>query len=70
MAPHVGFDADTIKEKARRDLLTLLEGVSKAYQNPFAAWRWLVRSTNGWPRSEERRISYLKKPWLVQLATS
>ncbi|CZS94581.1 probable vacuolar sorting protein [Rhynchosporium agropyri] len=27
MAPHAGFDADQIKEKARKDLLYLLEGV-------------------------------------------
>lgn len=30
MAPHSGSDADYFKDKARRDLLTLLEGVSKA----------------------------------------
>lgn len=30
MAPHVGFDAEQIREKARKDLLYLLEGVSKA----------------------------------------
>jgi len=29
MAPHVGFDTDQIKDKARKDLLYLLEGVSK-----------------------------------------
>jgi len=29
MAPHAGFDTDQIKEKARKDLLYLLEGVSK-----------------------------------------
>ena len=28
MAPHAGFDTDQIKEKARKDLLYLLEGVS------------------------------------------
>jgi len=27
MAPHVGFDTDQIKDKARKDLLYLLEGV-------------------------------------------
>ena len=31
MAPHVGFDTDQIRDKARKDLLHLLEGVSKAY---------------------------------------
>jgi hypothetical protein len=30
MAPHAGFDPDSIKQKARKDLLHLLEGVSKA----------------------------------------
>jgi hypothetical protein len=30
MAPHAGFDTDSIKQKARKDLLNLLEGVSKA----------------------------------------
>jgi hypothetical protein len=29
MAPHVGFDTDQIKDKCRKDLLYLLEGVSK-----------------------------------------
>jgi len=29
MAPHAGFDTDHIKDKARKDLLYLLEGVSK-----------------------------------------
>lgn len=30
MAPHSGSDADHFRDKARRDLLNLLEGVSKA----------------------------------------
>lgn len=30
MAPHPGIDTDQIKEKARKDLLNLLEGVCKA----------------------------------------
>lgn len=30
MAPHPGVDADLIKDKARKDLLNLLEGVCKA----------------------------------------
>ena len=29
MAPYAGFDTDQIKDKARKDLLYLLEGVSK-----------------------------------------
>lgn len=30
MAPHPGIDTDQTKEKARKDLLDLLEGVCKA----------------------------------------
>lgn len=30
MAPHPGVDAEFFKEKARKDLLNLLEGVCKA----------------------------------------
>lgn len=30
MAPHPGIDTDQIKEKARKELLDLLEGVCKA----------------------------------------
>jgi hypothetical protein len=30
MAPRLGSEADHIRDKARRDLLTLLEGVSKS----------------------------------------
>jgi hypothetical protein len=39
MAPHVGFDTDQIKDKARKDLLYLLEGVSKEppSNEPFKA---------------------------------
>lgn len=32
MAPHPGIDTDQIREKARKDLLDLLEGVCKAHQ--------------------------------------
>lgn len=32
MAPHPGIDTDHIREKARKDLLDLLEGVCKARQ--------------------------------------
>lgn len=35
MAPHAGFDTDQIKDKARKDLLYLLEGVSKASPSPM-----------------------------------
>lgn len=34
MAPHAGFETESIKEKARKDLLHLLEGVSKAGPTP------------------------------------
>lgn len=34
MAPHAGFDTDQIKDKARKDLLYLLEGVSEASPSP------------------------------------
>ena len=30
MAPHPGIETDQIKDKARKDLLDLLEGVCKA----------------------------------------
>ena len=33
MAPHPGIDTDHIREKARKDLLDLLEGVCKAQQH-------------------------------------
>lgn len=33
MAPHPGIDTEQIKEKARKDLLDLLEGVCKAHPN-------------------------------------
>jgi vacuolar protein sorting-associated protein 33A len=29
MAPHVGFDTEQIRDKARKDILYLLEGVSQ-----------------------------------------
>ena len=32
MAPHPGIDTDHIREKSRKDLLDLLEGVCKARQ--------------------------------------
>lgn len=32
MAPHAGFDTDQLKDKARKDLLYLLEGVSKHHR--------------------------------------
>lgn len=36
MAPHTGFDTDSIKQKARKDILNLLEGVSKAYPTLYS----------------------------------
>lgn len=35
MAPHPGIDTDSLKEKARKDLLGLLEGVCKASRFTF-----------------------------------
>lgn len=37
MAPHPGLDTDHIREKARKDLLDLLEGVCKAQQQILQA---------------------------------
>jgi hypothetical protein len=37
MAPHTGFDTDSIKDKAQKDILNLLEGVSKAFPHIFAS---------------------------------
>lgn len=33
MAPHPGVDTEQIKEKARKNLLDLLEGVCKAHRD-------------------------------------
>lgn len=35
MAPHPGIDTDGIKEKARKDLLDLIEGVCKTHCNSY-----------------------------------
>lgn len=35
MAPHPGVDTEQIKEKARKDLLDLLEGVCKAHLDQY-----------------------------------
>jgi len=45
MAPHPGSDADYIRDKARRDLLTLLEGVSKAAAPPLRTFRVIFELT-------------------------
>lgn len=37
MAPHAPFTTDQIKDKARKDLLYLLEGVSKALHTSLYA---------------------------------
>jgi hypothetical protein len=36
MAPHAGLDTNAIKHKAEKDLLHLLEGVSKGYRTPLS----------------------------------
>ena len=48
MAPHPGLDTEQIKEKARKDLLDLLEGVCKAHRARAMLIRtflWLTEST-------------------------
>jgi len=48
MAPHVGFDTELIRDKARKDLLYLLEGVSKLalprLPGPSMLLPWLSRA--------------------------
>ena len=50
MAPHTGFDTDQIKDKARKDLLYLLEGVSKALFLPLIP-------------SSIHQLTYAEGPW-------
>ena len=64
MAPDPGIDTEVIKDKARKDLLDLLEGVCKALNVPN---RWSVLGLNKY-RSEGRRTSLLRKRLLVLLA--
>lgn len=48
MTPRPGSDADYIRDKARRDLLNLLEGVSKA-ADPGPAIDYSAICTNNSP---------------------
>ncbi len=45
MAPRAGFDTEQIHDKARKDLLHLLEGVSLAHaqHSPTGLWRNAAR---------------------------
>jgi hypothetical protein len=52
MAPHAGFDTDQIKDKSRKDLLYLLEGVSKDYRLSLIRARHRLIGIIG-PREEE-----------------
>ena len=67
MAPHVGFHTDQIKDKSRKDLLYLLEGVSEGARrtdlNKAAANHDVCRYG-------ERRIWSLRGVWLAQSAYS
>jgi hypothetical protein len=53
MAPHVGFDTDQIKDKARKDLLYLLEGVSKGSHSPLICARQQLTGLRTGSRKEE-----------------
>lgn len=68
MAPHVGFDTEQIKDKARKDLLYLLEGVSKA-----SSCRHGRQQTCNPPlhrRSAARRTSCWNEAWPAPSAPS
>lgn len=43
MAPHVGFDTAYFRDKARREILHLLEGVSKSCQSMLCFRRAFVK---------------------------
>lgn len=61
MAPYAGFDTDQIKDKARKDLLYLLEGVSK---DSRCAIHLCAPANLSASRCAERRISLLSEGWL------
>ena len=63
MAPYAGFDVEKIKDKARKDLLYLLEGVS----DPNRCFTLLDSLVH---RFVERKILSLKRAWLDHLAYS
>ena len=53
MAPHAGFDTDQVKDKARKDLLYLLEGVSKDSLAQMRKARHQLTCPSTGPREEE-----------------
>lgn len=61
MAPDPGIDTNQIKERARKGLLDLLEGVRKAHQT-----KHIGESLLNLIRYEGRRISSLSNHLLVQ----
>jgi hypothetical protein len=52
MAPKIELEADHLRDKARKDLLALLEGVSKAAVDNVS----IVTKAHHRPRSVARRI--------------
>jgi hypothetical protein len=44
MAPRAGFDTEQVRDKARKDLLHLLEGVSRRIRAERAVVRSLARA--------------------------
>lgn len=55
MAPYAGFDTDHVKDKARKDLLYLLEGVSK---HSSLTYSWCRRPLTNTPHR-----FVVKKTW-------
>lgn len=56
MAPHVGFNTEHIRDKARKDLLYLLEAVSPSLPRPTRLGEVRRQTDNlGIRRSVERR---------------
>jgi hypothetical protein len=71
MAPHAGFHTDQIKDKSRKDLLYLLEGVSEGSVALIFARRQLIMimlsagarkeesgpgEESGWPNGHIRQV--------------
>ena len=48
MAPHAGFDTDQIKDKSRKDLLYLLEGVGTSRYLCFSRHQLSIHSLGSW----------------------
>jgi hypothetical protein len=67
MAPHVGFHTDQIKDKSRKDLLYLLEGVSEGARRTDLR---KAAANHDVCRYGGRRIWSLRGVWLAQSAYS